>query len=289
MAQREIRYCTTDDGARIAYCVDGDGPTTILALPAFNESFALDHLMPVYQLFYRDLGVGRRIVRFDRRGQGLSTEGRTLPDKFYGDGPLDLAAVARAVGPPVTRVGADALGAASALVLQRAPGARRSDPLYGTYAIGARRVQETMLDALERLVAANYETALQTIADMNGRRDFPVEAGQLGEWYVRSETQEHYLLRARWFRESEEYFPDFSSITASAMVLHRIGDPAIPFSAGQKLAASLPNARLVPLAGEGHLFCLGDYSNILAAVDEFIWRPACRHRRGLRRPRRERR
>jgi class 3 adenylate cyclase len=53
-------------------------------------------------------------------------------------------------------------------------------------------------------------------------------------------------------------------------VLHRIADPAIPFSAGQKLAAEIPNCRFVPLAGKGHLFCLGDYSDILHAVDEFL-------------------
>jgi class 3 adenylate cyclase len=32
--EREVRYCTTEDGVRIAYCVEGGGTTTILALPA---------------------------------------------------------------------------------------------------------------------------------------------------------------------------------------------------------------------------------------------------------------
>jgi hypothetical protein len=31
--EREVRYCTTDDGVRIAYCVEGEGQPTILALP----------------------------------------------------------------------------------------------------------------------------------------------------------------------------------------------------------------------------------------------------------------
>jgi len=54
------------------------------------------------------------------------------------------------------------------------------------------------------------------------------------------------------------------------LVLHRIADPAIPFSAGQKLAAGIPGARFLPLEGKGHLFCLGDYRNILSAVDKFL-------------------
>jgi len=44
--EREVRYCTTEDGVNIAYRVEGEGPTTILALPAFTETFSLDHLMP---------------------------------------------------------------------------------------------------------------------------------------------------------------------------------------------------------------------------------------------------
>ena len=47
--EREVRYCTTEDGVHIAYCIEGDGPATILAVPAMIETFSLDHLMPVYK------------------------------------------------------------------------------------------------------------------------------------------------------------------------------------------------------------------------------------------------
>jgi len=49
-----------------------------------------------------------------------------------------------------------------------------------------------------------------------------------------------------------------------------MADPIIRFAAGQKLAAGIPSARFVPLEGKGHLFCLGDYSNLLTAVDGFL-------------------
>src|SRR3990172_1875879 len=96
MPEREVRYCTTDDGVRIAYCVEGEGNTTILALPVFNETFSFDHLMPVYKQFYRDLGAGRRVIRFDWRNTGLSdmvpeAEGLAGTDR-------DIEAVARSAG-----------------------------------------------------------------------------------------------------------------------------------------------------------------------------------------------
>ncbi len=28
--EREVRYCTTEDGVRIAYCVEGEGPPLVV-------------------------------------------------------------------------------------------------------------------------------------------------------------------------------------------------------------------------------------------------------------------
>jgi pimeloyl-ACP methyl ester carboxylesterase len=95
MPDRDIRYCTTEDGIRIAYCIEGDGPATIIAMPVAFESFSLDHMMPVYQEFYRELGAGRRLVRFDQRGTGLSDRVAEFPEDYR---ETDLAAVARSVG-----------------------------------------------------------------------------------------------------------------------------------------------------------------------------------------------
>jgi class 3 adenylate cyclase len=108
--------------------------------------------------------------------------------------------------------------------------------------------------------------ATQTIADMNGRREFPGEAAQLGDWFYRSASAEAFLTPS----QASDAGPLLSQVRAPTLVLHRIADSAIPFAAGQKLAAGIPGARFVPLEGKGHLFCLGDYGNILAAVDEVL-------------------
>jgi len=38
--EREVRYCTTEDGVRIAYCVEGKGPPLVV-VAEFAESFSL--------------------------------------------------------------------------------------------------------------------------------------------------------------------------------------------------------------------------------------------------------
>jgi pimeloyl-ACP methyl ester carboxylesterase len=92
---REVRYCTTEDGVRIAYCTEGDGPA-ILVQPFFIESFSLDHLLPEYRTFLQKLSEGRKLIRFDSRGVGLSQRDvRDLsPAALIEDG----IAVARACG-----------------------------------------------------------------------------------------------------------------------------------------------------------------------------------------------
>jgi len=262
--EREIRYCTTEDGVRIAYCIEGDGAPTILALPAIHESFSLDYLMPVYQQFYRDLGAGRRVIRFDWRGTGLSAEvpeGVTVSRWAL----QDVEAVAGAIGRCV--VWAPTTSGPSAIALTAAhPDLVEHLILYDTYAVWSDALPPTLLAGLTDLARANWEMATQTIADMNGRREFPGEAAQLGEWFYRSASAEVFLMPA----QAMDARPLLSQAHVPTLILHRIADSAIPFAAGQKLAAGIPGARFVPLEGKGHLFCLGDYGNILAAVDEVL-------------------
>jgi len=272
--EREVRYCTTEDGVRIAYCVEGEGPTTILALPVFYESFLLDHLMPVYQQFYRELGAGRRVIRFDWRGTGLSAQvpDSAQPAGISGSAAADLLAVIQAAGPPCV-VWASSIAAIPAIEFAAAqPELVTHLILYGTYAATADAFSDDLLEGFRTLVKVNWQMAARTIADTNGRREYPEEAGQLGDWYYQSMSRETYLTMTD--PEGTERTADathlLSEVRAPTLVLHRIADPIIPFSAGQKLAAGIPGARLVPLEGKGHLFCLGDYRKILASVDALL-------------------
>jgi len=71
MAEREVRYCTTEDGVRIAYCVEGEGPP-LLMCPILFESFSVDHLLPGYQRFLQAIAGQCTLIRYDTRGTGLS-------------------------------------------------------------------------------------------------------------------------------------------------------------------------------------------------------------------------
>ena len=44
--EREVRYCTTSDGVRIAYSVEGEGPPLLFCQHVY--SFSLSHLVPAF-------------------------------------------------------------------------------------------------------------------------------------------------------------------------------------------------------------------------------------------------
>lgn len=273
MADRDIRYCTTEDGVGIAYCVEGDGETTIVALPAMSESFSLDHLMPVYQQFYRDLGDGRRIVRFDYRGAGLSDAIPEIDGEAAVDPIRDLEAVARQVAGGTFVLWAPTTAGPVAIRFAAAhPECVSHLLLYGTFGPIEDAISADLLAGFDSLARSNWQMAMQTIADMNGRREFPEEAAHLGEWYALSQTADTFLKRGAASRTIAR--PDvvgpMRAIRTPTLVLHRLNDTAIPVSAGRRLAAEIPGARFVPLQEAGHLFCLGNYRPILAAVDSFV-------------------
>src|SRR6266496_3602291 len=68
---REVRYCITDDGVRIAYKVMGVGRPLVFVVP-WPASIEHEPDLPDACAFYDALVTTRRVVRFDLRGTGAS-------------------------------------------------------------------------------------------------------------------------------------------------------------------------------------------------------------------------
>jgi DNA-binding CsgD family transcriptional regulator len=64
------------------------------------------------------------------------------------------------------------------------------------------------------------------------------------------------------------------NVVVPTLVLHRRSDLAVAFEDGRRLAAMLPNARLVPLEGDVHLPFLGDSDALVRAILDFCGEPA---------------
>ena len=68
----DTRYAKTDDGAYIAYQVVGDGPLDLVFWRRASSHVELVWELPSFARVFRRLASFSRLIRFDRRGSGLS-------------------------------------------------------------------------------------------------------------------------------------------------------------------------------------------------------------------------
>ena len=67
----ETRYALSGD-VHIAYQVVGDGPIDLVFVPGFVTHMELQWKLPEYGAFINELGSFSRLIRFDKRGTGMS-------------------------------------------------------------------------------------------------------------------------------------------------------------------------------------------------------------------------
>jgi DNA-binding CsgD family transcriptional regulator/pimeloyl-ACP methyl ester carboxylesterase len=246
---REVRYCKTADGVRLAYRIDGEGPA-ILTCPLFVESFSLAEAWADQRALYEALGRGRRLILFDMRGTGLSQQ--EVDDISPASLVSDLAAVIDAAGTERCSIFAHGEAGPRAIAYT-AQNPDRVDclVLWGTYARPADVATPAQLEAFASMCRENWPIAAQMAASISGMdaEGGPGVAAQ-SEIY-RTSTDgptAARILEATHGPESDvsELLP---KVRAKTLVLNRVKGRVFRFRSGQEIAAGIPGAVLVPLEG----------------------------------------
>ncbi len=90
MPDPQVRYCTTQDGVRIAYTVTGAGPPHILVADPIASHVQLEWEVPLFKRLFGPLASNNTLIRFDARGGGMSD--RVFPMTLE-ESALDIQAV----------------------------------------------------------------------------------------------------------------------------------------------------------------------------------------------------
>jgi len=224
--EREVRYCTTQDGVRIAYYVEGKGSPFVWC-PTFIESYSLVHMAPTVERIWSDFVPGRQVVRFDHRGTGLSQ--RDVDDMSIESLTADLEAVVEAAGLSTFCLGGiQASGPYCCIYAARHPKKVRKLVLFNTFArVGDAFPREALL-GLANLSRANWDLATRTIADFgNMRRSVTMETDflQMADWFNKSATGE---IVARLFEMNADLDVTYllPKIEAEVLVVQPLGSDA---------------------------------------------------------------
>ena len=257
-------YARTGD-AHVAYQVIGAGPVDVAVTPGFISHLDLQWESVAYRRFVRQLAVCGRVIRYDKRGTGLSDPVPAVPtlEQRVDDlcAVLDAAGSARAVVFGFSEGGPTAIRFAA-----REPARTLGLILYGTASIPpppdiARRFRDAVGRwgqgaTLEMLAPSLLPSSaqLETAAALERASASPAMAAALVEAVVRTDVRS--LL---------------AGITVPTLVIHRQRD-LIKVEQGRYLADHIPGAEYVELDGADHLPWVGDTDAVVAAIERFVRR-----------------
>ncbi len=253
---QQVRFCQSPDGLRLAYAQHGSGDPLVIASCWLSH---LDHdwHSPVWRHFLEALGGVARVTRYDERGFGLSDW--NVEDLSYEARLRDLETLVDSAGLERFALMGMSGGAPVALGYAAAHPDRVSRVvLYG--AIGAGCFGETDDDDAEEAFLAMTRAGWAR-PDSLFRRVFtsvfiPDATEEQMVWLdelQRLSTSTDVAVRSRIARRATDVTHLLPSIQAPTLVLHARGDQAAQFAWGRRLAAEIPDARLVPLESRNHI------------------------------------
>jgi pimeloyl-ACP methyl ester carboxylesterase/DNA-binding CsgD family transcriptional regulator len=257
--KQQIRFCTAQDGVRIAYATTGSGP------PLVKVSNWLSHLefdwgSPVWRHWLAELSRAHTLVRYDERGCGLSD---------WDCGELSFEAWVRDLETVVDALGLERfplLGISQGASLAIAYTVRHPERVshlivHGGYARGRVKRSATPEEHKEAETMAE-------LAELGWGRENPAFRQFFTTQFIPGGTAEQH----HWFNELERVSVSPSNaarfmrifnridvtdlapaVACPTLVLHPGGDSRVPFSEGRLLAMLIPGARFVPLDSRNHI------------------------------------
>ena len=263
----ETRYARSGE-VQLASQVHGEGDIDLVLVGGPASHLDVIWEDPGARRYLERLGDFARVVRFDRRGTGLS-------DPISGPPTLeqqadDLAAVMDAVGlPRAALLGDGDGGRLCALFAATRPERVSALCLYGTSASGAEVVTPERQREFGEVIEDHWGEGGLMALYAPSVADDPA----FTRWWKRFErasTTPHTARGLLAMLAESDLRPRLTEIRAPTLVLHRSGDTLVPVDAGRRLAEGIPGARFVELEGIDNLSFAGDAAELVGEVEEFL-------------------
>lgn len=258
--EQDIRFCTTADGARLAYAVVGRGPALVRVLGWFTH-LEMEWEWPDLRLFWERLAERFTVIRYDGRGIGLSAP---FTGEFTEETrQLDLEAVLAAAGVErANLLGISEGGWTAATYAIRRPDRVSRLIMYGAYSRGVSARPGYDPDeeqALITLIRKGWGRGTPSFRQIFTSQFFATDAdprllahfNDLQRASADAETAARYVQSAHARGDGRELF---LQVRTPTLVVHCQDDRNVSAEEGRLLAAVIPGARLVLLPSGAHYF-----------------------------------
>jgi pimeloyl-ACP methyl ester carboxylesterase/DNA-binding winged helix-turn-helix (wHTH) protein len=257
--RQEIRFCVTPDKVRLAYSTVGSGHPIVKVANCFNH-LDFEWESPIWRHWVRDLAGGSSIVRYDGRGNGLSTW--DVADISFETWVRDLEVVVDAAGLDKFSLFGHSQGGAIAIAYAvRHPERVSHLVLCGAYSRGAyHRGQADAIEvrrALETLVQLNWGKTNPSFFQVVTNLYIPENASDEDQCWFKDlqliSVSPENLVKTMRACDAINVRPLLPKISVPTIVFHSDRDRVAPPEEGRILAAEIPGAQFVPLPSANHI------------------------------------
>lgn len=275
--RQDVHFCSTSDGVRIAYSAVGHGPPLVKATNWLNH-LEYDWQSPIMSPILQALAAGRRLVRYDGRGNGLSDW--DVKDISFEGFVRDLESVVEASGlQRFALLGMSQGCAISVAYAVRHPQRVTHLVLYGGYAQGRRKraaPQELEhVDAMVTLMRQGWGQDNPAFRQLWTSLFLPggtTEQMQSFNDLQRITISPENAVRMRQVMDDIDVADLLPHVRVPTLVMHCRGDAVAPFEEGRRLAAEIPGACFVAMEGGNHCPLQNDptWSRIFDEINGFL-------------------
>jgi class 3 adenylate cyclase/pimeloyl-ACP methyl ester carboxylesterase len=271
-----VQYAKSGD-LFIAYQVTGDGPVDLIWAPGATSHLSVQWENPYYVRVLERLSTFSRLIRFDKRGTGMSdrpTKPATLEERTD-----DIRAILDTVGSASAHLfGVSEGGSMTMLFAATYPKRTRSLALWGALPRWTRapdypwgptpEEDERVIDALEARGPRSFELTDSMKAWIGPVHQDPafIEAWAKGRDSGATPAMRVALSRMNSHIDVRAVLP---TIQAPTLVMNRTGDPDAWVEAARYSAHLIPGARFVEFPGVGHLF-FDIWEDVVGELERFI-------------------
>jgi pimeloyl-ACP methyl ester carboxylesterase/DNA-binding CsgD family transcriptional regulator len=276
--RQALRFCTSEDGTRLAYAAIGAGP------PLVKSANWLSHLefdlrTPIWRHWIEAFARRHTYVRYDTRGCGLSD--RNPQEISFESWVADLEAVVDASGlDRFPLLGISQGGAIATAYAVRHPERVSHLVLYGAFARGRlnRGSGQTGIDEVLlmcKLFELGWGTDNRSFRQVFASQFLPQGTPEQIEAYdelQRQSASANDAVRILQVSSQIDVTALAPRIRCPTLVLHARGDARCPFEEGRLFASLIPGARFVSLESCNHILLESEpaWRHFLEEVEAFL-------------------